>query len=162
MQPCCGCSLPTGVDNFWEWCDAGKSRFLFHALEDDVLRAFPETGATQFAQVLVAGDDRQEVVAGQLTHLAGEARPAVGEENFGFAESAWIEEHLAGRGMAGVVLEVDVELEVTQGNPARLAAPTRVNDLVAERQKLAEGVARPGRVFLLHARGEDERPGGDA
>jgi len=42
-------------------------------LKQDVLGAFPDDAASELFELRLPLDDGQEVVAGQLTHLAGEA-----------------------------------------------------------------------------------------
>ena len=42
--------------------------------------------------------ERDEVVAGELAHLPGEADAAIGEQDFGLADAAGIENNLAGAG----------------------------------------------------------------
>src|SRR5712692_9564362 len=106
-------------------------RCSFRRLEDDVLRALPQHRVPHRAQLLASGLDGEEVIAGELADLAGETGRAVREEDLGLAEAAGIEQDLAGRGMAGMVLIADAEVVVAERDPARLAAPARVNDLLA-------------------------------
>ena len=68
--------------------------------------------------VFDAIDDGQEVIPGERPDLAREAAGAVGDQQLGFAVAAGIEQHVAGGGKAGVVLEADAEVEVAQRNPA--------------------------------------------
>ena len=55
--------------------------------------------------MLTASDDAHKMTAGELPHLAGETDAAIGEEKLGFADAARIEQELAGRGVAGGILE---------------------------------------------------------
>src|SRR5258705_11358852 len=82
----------------------GKRQELasFRAGEGDVLGALPEHHATHLAELVASFDDGEEVVAGELANLAGEATGAVGEEDLGLAEAAGVEEDLAGGGLGGV------------------------------------------------------------
>src|SRR5262245_6749072 len=134
---------------------------LFRADEGDVLRALPEDRATHLTELLAPLDDCEEVVAGELADLAGEASAAVGKKDLGFAEAAGVEEDLAGGGMAGVVLIAHVQVELAEGDPAGLAAPARMDDLLLIRQQCGEGGAGRGRVVLLHARGVGVGADGD-
>ena len=78
---------------------------LLGTLEHYILSAFPEDELPQLSQVFASFGYRQEVVAGQLADDAREARTAVGEEDLRLAVTAGVEEYLAGRREAGVVLE---------------------------------------------------------
>src|SRR4051812_24833811 len=130
-------------------------------VEHDVLRALPEGHLAQRAQVLVALDHREEVVPGQLADDAREQAAAVGQEDLGLAEAAGVEEDLARRRVARVVLEADAELELAERDPRRLAAPAHVDDLLRVRQQLRERGAGLRRALLLEPRLERVRPGGD-
>src|SRR5580704_9844111 len=48
-------------------------------LELDLLRALPQRHLAEFGEVLQSGCDRDEMVAGELAHLAGEMHAAIGE-----------------------------------------------------------------------------------
>ena len=98
-------------------------RLRYALAKGNVQRAFPERTDTRFAQLLVAADYCQEMIAGQLPHLGREATGAIREENLGFAELAGVQQDLAGSRVAGGVLDTDPELKVAKRNPARLAAP---------------------------------------
>src|SRR5215211_3303527 len=118
--------------------------------EHDLLGALPERQLTELAQVLRAGFDRQEVVAGELADDRGEVAAAVGEEDLGLAVAAGVPEDLSGCRVAGVVLEGEIGLEVAHRDPARLATPAHVNQLALEGQQLLERRARLRRPLLLH------------
>jgi hypothetical protein len=45
------------------------------------------------------------MVAGQLSHFARELDATVGQQDLGFGNPAWVEQKLAGGGVAGVILE---------------------------------------------------------
>src|SRR5215207_3702565 len=129
------------------------------AFEEDVLGAFPDDASPRLFELIAPIDDGEEMVAGELAEFAGEAGRAVGEEDFGFAEPAGIEQHLARRRVTGGVLEPDPDVEVTERNPGRFAAPARLNQLVAEGQKGGEGGAAVGGAGFLHFGGEGELVG---
>src|SRR4029077_18092261 len=93
---------------------------------------------TELAEVLAALVDRGEMVAGELAHLACEHGRAVGKENLRFADPAWVEEELARRRVARVVLVTDVEVEFAERDPGRLAAPPRLDDLRLQRKHRLE------------------------
>src|SRR4029079_12385502 len=126
-------------------------------VEHDVQRALPQDRAPELAQLLVAGRDREEVVAGELAHLAREQRAAVGEQDLGLAVAARVEQDLARRGVAGVVLEPQARAHVAERDPGRLAAPAHVDDLLAERQQRLERLAGQRGVLALPAGLERER-----
>src|SRR4051794_15490094 len=130
-------------------------------VEHDVLRTFPQRLLAERAQVLVALDDSEEVVAGELADDAREQAAAVRQQDLGLAEAARVEQDLAGRGVARVVLEADADVELAQRDPRRLAAPAHVDDLLLEREQLRERGARLRRALLLEARREGVRPGRD-
>ncbi len=79
------------------------------------------------------------MVAGELAHLAGEMHAAIGEQDLGLADAAGIEDDLARRRIAGVVLVGDAEIEIAERHPDALAAPAHVDRLALERHRLAEG-----------------------
>src|SRR5215216_1381974 len=114
-------------------------------LEHHVLRALPEHRPAELAQLVGSLGDREEVVARELADDAREARPAVRKQDLGLAVAARVEQDLARRRVAGVVLERQVGLEVAERDPRRLAAPAHVDDLVAKRQHRLEGGAGLGR-----------------
>ena len=72
--------------------------------DDEVLRALPEREAPELRETLVALGHGREMIAGELADLAREERRAIREQDLGLGDPAWVEEDLAGRGMAGVVL----------------------------------------------------------
>ena len=69
-------------------------------------------------EVLVALDHGQEVVARELADDARERAAAVGQEDLGLAVAAGVEEDLARRRVAGVVLEANADVEVAERDPA--------------------------------------------
>src|SRR5579862_7636721 len=96
--------------------------------------------------MLLAFDDREEMVACELSHLARKAAAAVGQQYLGLAVAARIEQDVAHRRVAGVVLEVHAQLELAERDPARFAAPAHMNDLLPIGQQLREGRHRLRRV----------------
>ena len=106
--------------------------------------------------------DREEVVAGQRAVHAREARGAVREQDLGLADPGGIEEQRAGRGLARRVLRAHPQVEVAERDPARLAAPARLDDPLPVGQEAAEGGAGARRLGLLPSRGEGQRPQPDA
>ncbi len=114
----------------------------------------PEDEFSYFCQLFLPFDDSEEVVACQLSHFAGETGSAVGKENLGFAVAAGVEENLPRRGVAGVILEADVELEVAQRNPASFTAPAGVDQLLAIGQQLAKFGTGDRRGGFFEAGGE--------
>src|SRR5690606_14711297 len=117
-------------------------------LEGDVLRTFPEGLEPKCAQVFTALDDGQKVISSQLPQLAGEAAGTVGHDDFRLAVPAGVEQNVAHRRMAGVILEAHrrasvVQLIVPHGHPAAFAAPAHVDELLAvgqQRQERRQGV----------------------
>src|SRR5580698_4065302 len=101
------------------------------------------------------------MIARQLTHLAGEMHAAIGQQDFRFADAAGIENDLAGRRIAGVVLVRDAEIEIAEGHPDPLAAPADVDGLAFERHCLAERRTGLRRQLLLETRLECEVSGMD-
>src|SRR5919109_5489566 len=127
--------------------------------EDDVLGALPKGLLAQRAEVVVALDDRQEVVPGKLADDAREQAAAVRQQDLGLAEAAGVEQDLARRGVARVVLEPEAHVELAERDPRRLAAPAHVDDLLLERQQLREGRAGLRRALLLEPGLEGVGPG---
>src|ERR1044072_310545 len=93
------------------------------------------------------------MVAGELPHLAREARRAVREENLDLRETPGVEEELA-RGRVRVrVLRIQFEVELeAHGDPGGLAAPARLDELALEREEPAQGSDRIRGRLLLEAR----------
>src|SRR5262245_8259446 len=129
--------------------------------EHDVLGTLPQGHLAQRPEILVALEHGQEVVARELANDARERAAAVGQEDLGLAVAARVEEDLAGRRVAGVVLEANADVEVAEWDPRRLAAPAHVDDLLLERKELRERLARLGCSPLLEAGAEGVRTGGD-
>src|SRR6516162_11657774 len=76
---------------------------------------------------------------------------AIGQENFGLADAAGIENDLAGCRIAGVVFKADTEIEIAERHPYALAAPAHMDRLALERHRAAESRAGLGRQFLFEA-----------
>ena len=81
------------------------------------------------------GGQRDEMVAGELSHLARKMHAAIGQQDLGFADTAGIEDDLAGRRIAGGVLVGDAEVEITERHPDALAAPAHMDG------RLSNGIA---------------------
>src|SRR5579859_1382386 len=122
--------------------------------EGDLLGAFPEHEAAELAEVLRALGDGREMVAGKLPHLAGEDAGSVRKQDLRLAHPARIQEKMAGRRVAGVVLVAEVESQLAERDPCRLAAPASLDDLRLQRQHRLEFRAAPGRELGLEARDE--------
>src|SRR5262249_12316498 len=122
----------------------------------DVLRALPEDTVPQRRQVLASAFHSREVIAGELAHLAGEDARTVREEDLRFADSARVEKELAGCGEAGVVFIGQVEVQVSERDPAGLTTPATVDEHCADREHGEEGCAGPGRSGGLEEGGEVE------
>src|ERR1700753_3591865 len=91
------------------------------------------------------------MIAGQLAHLACEMHAAIGQQNFGFADTAGIKDDLAGRGIAGVVLIGNAEIQIAERHPDPLAAPADVDRLALERHRRATRRASLWRLFFFKA-----------
>ena len=100
--------------------------------------------------MFAALDDCREVVARQLTELAGEHRRAVGEQDLRLAVAAGVKQNLAGGRVTRRVLKADAELEVAERNPRRLTAPARLDQLALERQDALEGGAFQVGQHVVH------------
>src|SRR4051794_38083693 len=101
------------------------------------------------------------MVAGELAHLAREPDRAVGQQDLRLADPARIHQHLTRRREAGVVLVAEAEIELSERDPARLPAPSHVNDALLVRQQAAEFRASLRSGFVLEPRAEGIGPGGD-
>src|SRR6185369_399626 len=116
-----------------------RARPRSYLLEADLLRALPQHGLAERGQVLQPRGQGDEVVAGELAHLAGEVHAAIGKQYLRLADAAGIENDLARRGIAGVVLVGDAEIEIAERHPDPLAAPADMDRLALERHRLAKG-----------------------
>ena len=107
--------------------------------EHHVLRAFPEHLAADVRQLLATVDHGQEVVAGQLTHLAGKAAGPIGHDDFCLAVATGVEENVSHRGVAGVVLKTHAQRPLAQRHQDALAAPAHMDEFLPVGQELEEG-----------------------
>src|SRR3979411_800084 len=101
------------------------------------------------------------MIAGELAHLAGEMHAAIGQQDFGFADAAGIKNDLAGRGIAGVVLVRDAEIEIAERHPDPLAAPAYMDSLALERHRLTKSGAGLGRQLFFETGMERKVAGAD-
>src|SRR5262249_10493565 len=97
--------------------------------------------------MLASGSNRHEMIAGELSDLAGETDAAIGEQDLRLAEATRVQQKLAGQRIARGVFITQTEVELTKRNPARLAAPPHMNQ------------ALPGNMVanLAQVRGAAER-----
>ena len=123
-------------------------------LKDNVLSTVPENLPAQTFQVFPSLDDGKEMVPGKLPHFAGKIGWPIRQENLRFTESAGIKKDLSGRRIARGILDTDIQFEVSQGNPARLSAPSRMDELFPLRHQLMKCFPCPGSTFLLGPRNE--------
>src|SRR5690242_19018877 len=115
--------------------------------EGNLLGALPEHEVSELAKMLGAFVDGGEVVAGQLAHLASENAGPVRNQDLSLADPARIHQEVAGRRVARVVLVAEVEIQLAERDPGRLAAPTGLDDLRLQRQHGFEFRAAPRRFF---------------
>src|SRR5512143_3320623 len=101
------------------------------------------------------------MVAGKLADLAREMHAAIGQQDLRLADAAGIEDDLAGRGIARVVLVADAEIEVAERHPNALAAPAYMDDVALERKGLAERCDGLWRRLFLEPGVEGEIAGAD-
>src|SRR5580692_3949308 len=134
----------------------GPSRGRLNRFEQNVLCAVPQHEFAQRPYLIAAFDDGQKMIAGKLADFAGEADIAIGEQNFSLADAARIENDLAGRGIAGVVLVAQAEVEVAERDPTTFPAPADVNDPFLIRQHAAKFRAGFGRARGFKLRNELE------
>ena len=116
---------------------------------------------TKIGELLLSFNNCQEVITGELPHLAGKTATAIGKEDLGFAVATGVKEDIATGGMAGVIFKADVELKVSQGNPRRFPAPSSVNNLIAKGQDLGERSTGLWGSGLFKARRKGEWSGCD-
>src|ERR1700716_2514441 len=101
------------------------------------------------------------MIARELTHLAGEVHAAIGQQNLGLTDAAGIKDDLPGRGIAGVVLVRDAEIEIAERHPDALAAPAHMDRLALEGHRPAKSRAGLGRQLFLETGLEREVAGVD-
>src|SRR5207245_5606332 len=94
----------------------------------------------------------REMVARELPDLAGEDRSSVRKQDLGLAQTSRVKKKVARRRIARVVLVAEIELEVAEGDPRRLAAPARLDELGCEGQHGLERRAGFRRALGLDAR----------
>jgi hypothetical protein len=88
------------------------------------------------------------MIAGELADFAGEGDGAVRQQDFGLADATRIENDFARRRVTGVVLVAQPEIIVAERDPAALATPADVNDLLPIGQE-ADETRQRGRRLLL-------------
>ncbi len=130
-------------------------------LEPDLLGTLPEHGLAEFRQPIQPGCQRDEMVAGELTHFAGEVYPAIGQQNLGLADAARIKDDLTRRGIAGVVFIPDAKVEIAERKPDALAAPPDMDHLTFERHRAAKRGTGLGRQLIFETCLEREVAGTD-
>src|ERR1700716_3875352 len=101
------------------------------------------------------------MIARELAHFARKVHAAIGQQNLGFTDAAGIKDDLAGRGIAGVVLVGDAEIEIAERHPDTLAAPAHMNGVALERHRLAKRRNGLWRQLLLETGPEGEFTGTD-
>src|SRR5882724_10182216 len=101
------------------------------------------------------------MVSGELTHLAGEMYPAIGQQNLGLADAARIKDDLTRRGIAGVVFIPDAKVEIAERKPDPLAAPPDMDHLTFERHRAAKRGTGLGRQLIFETCLEREVAGTD-
>src|ERR1700730_2142013 len=102
------------------------------------------------------------MISSERTDLARERHAAIGEQDLGFADPAWIQDDVAGRGMARMVLIPETEIELAERNPAPFAAPADMDDLRLVRQQARELRAGSRREGFFHSGLELVQPGLDS
>src|SRR4029079_13554498 len=101
------------------------------------------------------------MIAGELSHLAGEPHAAIGEQDLSLADATGIKDDLTRRRIAGVVLVSDAEVAIAERDPHRLPAPAHVHHLALERHVLEECRTGLRRGFALEPRIEGVGASGD-
>src|SRR5215207_8235025 len=101
------------------------------------------------------------MVAGKLSHLAGEMDAAIGKKDLGLTNPAGIEDYLPGGRIAGVVLVADAKIVIAQGDPNRFTAPAHMDQPAPERKRAHEGGAGRRRNLGLEAPHKSERSSRD-
>src|SRR4051812_17780241 len=97
----------------------------------------------------------------QQTRFAAELRAAIGNQYFGFAHAAWVQENLPGQRINGGILRRQTHVEAPQRHPGGFTAPPDVEQLFVKRKQLQECCARQRRFRCLETPGEPEWPGGN-
>src|SRR4029077_12515698 len=98
----------------------------------------------------------QEMISGKLADLAGEAHAAVGQQDFGLADAARIQDDFTRRRIAGLILVAKSEVEIAERNPARFPAPAHMDDALPVGQHRAKLGAGLRRTFRFEACNELE------
>src|SRR5215469_7791685 len=135
---------------------------IWQRAEFDRLSALPQCQLTKLGQMLPALDNGEEVVAGELSDLAGETDAAIGEQDLGLADAAGMDQELAGCGVARRVLVAEPEIEIAQRYPARFATPPYMDQTLPIRQHAGEFRASPRSRDALEARRKGVRASADA
>src|SRR6266850_3544863 len=128
------------------------SRPTSDGFESDVLRAFPQDELSERRKLLRAVLDGREMVARELAHLAREHCRPVWEQDLGLAQSARVQQQLAGSGVAGGILVAEVQGELAERDPACLSTPACLDDSCLEGQHRGEPGAGFGGALGLEAR----------
>src|SRR6185312_13968041 len=116
--------------------------------KSDVAAAVPQDVAAQLRQPIEALDDREEVVAGKFAGNAVEARMTVGNQDLRLADARGVEEDLTGFGPRNGILRAHRQIQRAERDPAGLAAPARMDDLLRKGKHALKGRAGPRRGGL--------------
>src|SRR4029077_18991435 len=96
------------------------------------------------------------MISGELPDLAGEAHAAIGQQDFGLADAARIQDDFTRRRIAGLVFVAKSEVEIAERDPACLPAPAHVDDPLTVGQHRAKFGAGLRRAFCFEACNELE------
>ncbi len=97
--------------------------------ETNRLGTLPEELAPDLGEITTVINDRQEVVACQLAHPAGEEGASVWQQQLRLAEPRWVPEDLPRGWVARGILMGDAEIVVAEWNPAGLTTPACLDEL---------------------------------
>src|SRR5580698_10470141 len=110
------------------WRSLATGRLALNRLEQNVLRPVPQHVSAERAQVFKTLNDSEKMISSERSGFAGEGDVAIRQQDFGFADAAWVEDNLARRRITCRILIRQPEVEVAEWDPAALAAPAHVND----------------------------------
>ena len=125
------------------------------------LCALPKHEIPQLGEPVDPLYDRQDVVPGQVTRLARKPRWAIRKEELGLAHATGIKQYLARQWIDGGALGGQWQVPLSQWDPCGLSAPSRLNDLRAQRKQCAQQLTTLWSEQILEPGAKPERAGDD-
>ena len=100
---------------------------------------------------MIAGNS-YEMITRQLPHFGRKIDSAVGQQNFGLADSAGVENEVARRGMARMIFVTQAKVVIAQWYPDTFTTPSYMHQLTFIGEQFFECCAGLGGQFCFKPR----------